>query len=365
MQHDDREMSVPGPETDRPVSVPIPLRQRRSVGCFPLSFRGRLLGCAALHRFGKGAAVPISRRTKGPEARFHTRSEPRSPTTTLRLRRDRREKFHLESRCLGQPFGDRRPRVLDEALPAPVVVRAFPEPGCFGQGTELAFGFGVAFPVIAPNNSILRADGGKHPRLDVLRRRTQDDFLATFTFPKPVEHHPSQSVRGAVRRWTRLFARQVIVRCVPNISPGICLARHIRIDLHDQHVMVRQYGRAGHRTATFRGRLTTPAIDPSPSGAGSTERCGAKGCGAFRLQRLKHELAIRQQRLQNRLQHNRIGRSFGGNREPQRFRHPEHRRGVPSPTIETRTILAPPSATDFRPGTRVGWRCGPNSFETP
>ena len=34
MHHDDREMSALGPVTDRPVSIPIPLRQRRSVGCF-------------------------------------------------------------------------------------------------------------------------------------------------------------------------------------------------------------------------------------------------------------------------------------------------------------------------------------------
>ena len=34
MHHDDREMSALGPGTDQLVTIPIPLRQRRSVGCF-------------------------------------------------------------------------------------------------------------------------------------------------------------------------------------------------------------------------------------------------------------------------------------------------------------------------------------------
>ena len=35
-------MSAFGPVTDRPVSIPIPLRQRRSVGCFTYPHEGRL-----------------------------------------------------------------------------------------------------------------------------------------------------------------------------------------------------------------------------------------------------------------------------------------------------------------------------------
>ena len=136
-------------------------------------------------------------------------------------------------------------------------------------------------------------------------------------------------------------------------------------NVHDQHVMVRQCGRFGHRAAAFRDRLTTPAIDAGPSGAGATEMRRAKCSGSFRLQCLEHELVIRQQRCQNRFQHDCIGGSFDGNREPQRFRHPEHLQGVPSPTVETMTILAPLSPSDCHRGSHGESKCVPYSFGTP
>ena len=80
------------------------------------------------------------------------------------------EKFRFEARCLRQPCGDFRPRPLHVTLLASIVVRAFPEPPVHGQGCELAFRVGTAFPIVSPNHVAFRPDCGKHPGFDALRR---------------------------------------------------------------------------------------------------------------------------------------------------------------------------------------------------
>ena len=175
------------------------------------------------------------------------------------------KKFCFEARCLRQPFGDLRPRFLYLTLPASIVVRAFLEPPAFGQGCELAFRVGAALPIVSPNHVVFRADCGKHPGFDALRRRAQDNLWRTFTRTKPVENHRSQGVGGDIRRRAGFFTRQVFARCISNTATGVRLARHVRIYMHDQHVVKRQCRRTGYRAAALAERLTAPTIDSDPS----------------------------------------------------------------------------------------------------
>ena len=222
------------------------------------------------------------------------------------------KKFCFEARCLRQPCGDLRPRLLYLTLPASIVVRAFLEPLAFGQSSELAFRVGVALPIVSPNHVVSRPDCGKHPCFDALRRRAQDNPWRTFMLTKPVENHRSQDVGGFIRRRAGFFTRQVFARCISNTATGVRLARHVRIYMHDQHVVKRQCRRIGYRTAALADRLTAPTIDSDPSCARAAGRCRVESNGSLRLQRLKLEIRIRQQGSQDRLKHDGVGWSFDG-----------------------------------------------------
>lgn len=186
-------------------------------------------------------------------------------TMILNPSRNGREKFSFKSSSFCQPCSHSRPPVLYFLLLVSIIVLMLLEPSCPGERSQLVFRIAPTFPIVSPNQIIVRPDRCNDPGFEVLRGRTQDNLWGSVGLAQPTENDLSQGVCSAMGRWTRLFARQSVVRCIPNASTVVCLARHISIYLHDQDIMVQQCQRAGHGTAALRDRLTTPAIHSRPS----------------------------------------------------------------------------------------------------
>ena len=122
MHHDDRETSALGPVTDRPVSIPIPLQQRRSAGC--LSYppdreqgRRRAVRSRDQRRFRK-ARSQVCEQGRSQAVRSSDCDEERPGTAQGRAlprpldpgRRHRRHCCRLEVSAVAEPVSARAPR---------------------------------------------------------------------------------------------------------------------------------------------------------------------------------------------------------------------------------------------------------------
>ena len=219
-------------------------------------------------------------------------------------------KLRLESSGLRQSRGYARPRLPNILLLAPVVVRALSESSPPGQSRELPFRISTAFPVVSIHHGVVWGHGSKHPRFDVPARRAQHYPWMVLGLAQPVQNDSSQGVGGAAWRWAGLLTRQVVVRSVAYVSTRVCLSRHVRVRVHDQHVVIHEYRRAGHGTAAFRGRLAAPSEDPYPSDSRFSGWRRGKGGGSLRLQGLEFKLGVRQQGIQDCLEHDGVAWSF-------------------------------------------------------